>query len=399
MASLKVKLRSLDDETPFSHKKIKVGSKSIETPAKSLDIGKTTKKDPVSEDSRGINEIYFKITPKKLKEGREGKHPHFKKKIGGSLNKAEKDEFNIIFPAYDSQTEFNDDNLFLLVDTVYSTSDFVTIPLMPSLVDAIRKDEGKGTDSKFFQMYKNNIKRYIKAVRQIDGKPIIGTLPAISWNFTKEIVDLYLDKGIRGFCFDFLGRTITAERQLSDVVTPLMRKVFQRDLQEDIFLYAMNAHKGRSTGNFTPARDFLGLGFGFDILGDKHIQRTMTEEVAEKLNSGKDTFFLFNKNDYIYNSYEYEKLQENLPSDTGLNEQRITNKKSQKYKFQALINAEQQSKECKDLKTSIDENRVTEYVSPKRGAKSERIIEEMKSSKKKFKEKNSTQVSLSAFKD
>jgi hypothetical protein len=135
MAKLNVRVYTKDDETPFTHKKIGLGSKSIETPGKALQIGKTQKtQDHVSEKARGINEIYFEPSSDQIEEARKNSKARFEKKIGKSLRRAKEDEFNLIFSRHQTVHKFDRKNVRYLADTLYSTSDIVVVPSMPKLL-------------------------------------------------------------------------------------------------------------------------------------------------------------------------------------------------------------------------------------------------------------------------
>ena len=384
MARARVKVESIDDDTLYAHKIIKVGSKRVETPTKALQINKTTRQDSVSTEARGINEIYFEVNPKSLREGRTQRKPYFKKVIGQGLNKAQDDEINILFTQFRSTEEFSDNNLLYLADTLYSTSDFVSVPLMSNLLKAIRED-GSGTSSKYFQRYKANVRNFIEAVQQLNGKPIMGTIPALPWDFTNQLVNLYIEKGIESFCFDFNGRQITAETQLSDMVTPLMRQIATEDMEEDVFLFALNAHKGRTTGdNITPARDFFSHGFGFDVLGDKHVSPDLPPHIYEKMENQDPEMYLFDREDYVYNSLPYDSsLQSQIPSYSELDPQRVLNP-DYKSRYESLLNTEEQARESMELQMAVDENRVVNHISQKRGVKEEQVVDDMKNTKSVF---------------
>lgn len=389
-----MKVESVDDDTLYSHKRLKVGSKSVETPTKALQVNKTTRKDSVLDEARGVNEIYFEVSPNSLESGRRERKPYFKKTIGQSLNKANRDEINILFPQFRSTDSFSRENLLYLADTVYSTGDFVTVPLMSDLLKAIRDQDSSGLGSPYFQIYKENVKKFVEAVQQINGKPIMGTIPALPWDFTNDLVRFYIDKGVKAFCFDFDGRQITAETQLSDMVTPLMRQIATENLEEDVFLYALNAHKGRKTqNNITPARDFFSHGFGFDVLGDKHVSPDLPPHIYQQMADEDPELYLFDRDDYVYNSLSYGRGMKNrLPQNTGLDPGRVTNPKY-KGRYQALLNTELQARESGELQVAVDENRITEYIGDKEGVKDESVVDDMRSTKTVF-DGGKTQSSL-----
>lgn len=385
MAKGRVKVKSVDDDTLYTHKSVKVGSKKIETPTKALQVSNTTREDTVSDDARGINEIYFEVTPESLRKGRKQHKPYFKKHIGRALKKANDGEINILFPQFRSTEEFSQENLLYLADTVYSTSDFVTVPLMSDFLKAIRTQDNTGIGSRYFRRYVSNVETFIETVQQLNGKPIMGTIPALPWDFTNILVNFYINKGVEAYCLDFNGRQITAETQLSDMVTPLMRQIATENMEEDVFLYALNVHKGRRIdSDITPARDFFSHGFGFDVLGDKHVSPDLPPHIYEKMRKEAPEFYLFDRGDYVYNSLPYNsELKNNMPADTGLNLNRVM-KPEYRSRCQKLVNTEQQVREAKQIQVAVDENRVVDHIAEKRGVKEEDVVDAMRNTKHVF---------------
>lgn len=399
MTKLNVDVRNIDDDTLFTHKTIEVGSKSIDTPAKAIPIRKLTQKDQISPEARGFNELYFQVSPEQIEESRQSFDSSLKKRVRTALNRSREGEINVVFINYTSTEDFSDEVLEYIVDLIYSTSDILTIPLMPELLSAI-KDDGKGTASTYFETYFKNIKRYVKTARQINGKPIMGVVPSLPRAFTDKIIEYYINDRIRAYCFNFNGRTVTAERQLTDMVTPLMRNVAVEDMEEDVFLYSLNAHRGRSVEDLqnTPARDFLTFGFGLDVLGDKHTGGDLPPELIEKISGSEPRFRLFDKGHYVYQSLEYgDQLRARLPTDTGLDIDRILQRKSENYRLATVLNGEQQAKEALGLRPLIDEYEITRHLDRKRGVQ-DKNLEEMKTARQSF-DGNRNQSQLSELDD
>jgi len=393
MANLRVKVRERNDDTMFTRKTVRVGGRSIDTPIKALSIGKTTRNDSIATEARGFNEIYFETTPEKLREAQRNFKTNLKSNIKNALNKTQTGEFNVVFCRYKSTNKFDRKNLEYLADFLYSTSDFVAVPLMPDLLSAI-KDDNVGTRSKYFDAYLTNVEAFITAVRQINGKPVMGVIPTLPRVFINKVIDLYMELGIRAFCFNFNGRTVTAENQLTDMVAPLMRKVATEDLEEDVLFYSLNAHRGRGTQqeNYIPARDFMSFGFGMDILGDKHTGGNLPPHLYDEIADSDPTFRLFHRNDYIYRNYEYgPELREKIPSDTSLDVERIMNRQGDNYRLATLLNGEQQAKESKELQSAIERDYVFSHIQQKTGV-GEDEIDSMKSTREQFENRQNQQT-------
>lgn len=115
MANLKVKVKTFDGDTLFSHKEIIIGSKTIETSVKTIPIEKITKKDTISDDARGINEIYFQANSSKFQQAKEKNNAYFQKKVQNALNKTQNGEINIVFANLQS-IDYSTEGLRFLVD-------------------------------------------------------------------------------------------------------------------------------------------------------------------------------------------------------------------------------------------------------------------------------------------
>lgn len=196
------------------------------------------------------------------------------------------------------------------------------------------------------------------------------------------------------FCFNFDGRTVNAVNQLSNMVSPLMRRIGRENFVEDVLFYALNAHRGRTIKNkdYAPARDFMSFGFGFDILGDKHVSWNLPPSVFKKMKKKRPEFQFFHKEAYFYRSYPYSTLSHNLPNDTKLDPDRILQLKNRKYLLQALLNAEQEGKEANNLRPTIDEGRTTEYIETKQGIEEENVEKMKKVKNEVSKEESQTRL-------
>ncbi|WP_133412337.1 hypothetical protein [Natrarchaeobaculum sulfurireducens] len=392
-------MENIDDDTLFTTKQVSIGGKKITTPTKAIPIKKIYNNESILTEARGFNEVYFQVDDKKIQRARSSFDSEFSRSIGSGLNNAKNGEINAVFAEYKTTKAAPKEHLEYLSDLIYSTSDILTVPRMPALQSAIKEDN-VGTASKNFQRYMKNLKSYLEYADQMNGKPIMGVIPTLPPVFTSHIIDLYFDKGVRAFYFDFDGRKVTAEKQLTDMVTPLMRRVSVEDLQEDVLLYSLNAHRGRNTGgkNYTPAADFMTFGFGLDVLGDKHVGGKLPPHLYEKINEGGPSFRVFHKDEYTYQSYEYDKeLRRKLPLETGLDADRILGRPSDNYRLSSILNGEQQGIEARRLHTVINEHRVKDHIYKKKGVGS-KVLNNMKSAKREF-DGNSNQSKLDELDD
>lgn len=385
MAKLNVKVKDISESALFSHKKVQVGSNSFETPIKSIDIGHKTRKDPISDKARGMNEIWSSVDGEKLDKARGTMNDP----IGWqtALNKTKKDEFNLAFLNYRKAERVTDKNLKYMLDATYSASDIITTPVFNGFYSEI-----DGLDSKYWKLYKRNVERFVQRADNKNGKPIMGVLPHLPWDFTEDLVNFYLDHGVRAFAFDFNARSVTAGSRITNMVAPLLTEIAQRDLQEDTFFYCLNASRGRRSGGkpFIPSKDYISLGAGFDVLGGKHTAINMPPDILEKAQDSATKVRIFDREGYYYQDHRVgEELRENFPDDSELSVDRVIDRlrsnDSAKYDYEPLINGEQQSFENKVLRTTIDENRVSEHLRGKDGV-SQKEIDRLDTAKTSYKE-------------
>ena len=113
----------------------------------------------------------------------------------------------------------------------------------------------------------------------------------------------------------------------------------------------------------------------------------MHPDVLAKMDDSKPKFRMFSRENYYYKDFDIESiLEKQIPQETGLNRSRVVKRlqtnNNTKYKYQALLNAEQQSMENKVLRTVIDEQRVGEHVKAKTGVTDNQysVLEQVKNS-------------------
>ncbi len=83
-----------------------------------------------------------------------------------------------------------------------------------------------------------------------------------------------------------------------------MRILSSYELIDNNFLYSINANEGKFLKKSVeiPAKDFISMGFGIDILGLNHVRPRMPTEIWKKVAEERkeNTFRLFNSNNYAY---------------------------------------------------------------------------------------------------
>lgn len=377
MSNFAVDERTIDAETLFTRKTISTGTKSFTTPAVATPYRRERPKDTVHTDARGIGEVYRTVTPSGLQEARAGQSRQIQRDIKRDLNRANPGEVVNCILAYQVARRMDTRNVDYMVGLLANVADFITVPLQPEVVAAVRSDEPTGVD---FDIYYKNAERVVTIAREsYPDRPVMGTIPPLSWDDTRRLVDLYLKHEVRAFCLNFDGRTPTAEAQLTDMLSPLATEIGRRDLADDVLVYGVNAHRGRNTGASPAlAENFIGLGMGIDVLGGYHIPLQAPPETIEEFVGGpvpdspeRVEIQVFDADEYVHRDCRLANLENHIAGPTGLDVQRlkrqIPGNQNALSRLRALLNAEQMGLAANGLADAIQNQRVVEHITPRDG--------------------------------
>ena len=84
----------------------------------------------------------------------------------------------------------------------------------------------------------------------------------------------------------------------------LARQISEYGIADECLLYSMNSNEGKFIKNTDRilAHDFIGSGFGIDILGLNHLRPKIRSEVWQELRQRrkKNVFRIFDRSDYSY---------------------------------------------------------------------------------------------------
>ncbi|MCW4016713.1 MAG: hypothetical protein NWF06_10120 [Candidatus Bathyarchaeota archaeon] len=376
MTRLEVKLLEKDknDETLYSTKSLRIASDfSIKTPIVAYNNKLINSNENVASGTRGLNEIYCEISNKnrplnKLVKDMTVKQA-FERRIRAQKpksNNSSQHEFDIcifecIIQRYPSDTIWQ-----FILNRAHANSSIVPIPNIPLITDGINSDAK-------FQKYLKFISATLEYLRRYNGKPVMGAIPKLPYQYTNELILFYLKNEINAFYYDFAARNpITMEADLLDVFKLLV----QERVLDNTFLYAYNVSAGRLSKKreAVTSKNIFSFGFGFDGLGKKH-KRPKFDVGGIGLGPTPETeerkLRLFNRNDYgYYRVVGTERIADMYPKDNScISWQKFLDSFSSKSKLQrceALINNEQLAWEALNLRGVIKHMDLPEYLAEKK---------------------------------
>lgn len=363
MTELKVEPKSASENYLYNLKKVTVGEKTVQAPIKTVPLPELETTETILSNARGINEFYLSTSEQEIKEARTGASTDFDE-LYDNLTKARPEEINLIVVNIEGDNLLDRGNLQFLAEYLNNYSNFVICPLMSQMCDNINAENG--TQSESFNRYLENMTTFLDVISEVGvDKPVLGTLPAVSKNVVLELFDEYAKEDIEAFCFDFMGKKITARERISSLICPLMKEFGQRQLHRNSLWYAINAYRGKSNGEDEwVAEDFFSFGVGFDILGGIY-----EYPYPDDFHFPTDNNFrIFRRNEYQYEYADIPNLHATLPSKTGLNKSRVEKLARQEQgRLQSILKSEQMNLALNTLREAIRDDRIQTLLESKKG--------------------------------
>lgn len=404
MTKFTIRVASPDNDTLFERKEITIDGKTVETPAKALEVSKTRGEDQISERFRGVNELYATTNRRKLEQLRRGTNEQLRDQLEAALRKTQEEELNAVCLSFEETGQIDPKDMGTMVDLMVEYGDLIIAPLMPEIASGVDSD---GLDDEYFSTYEANARIFLEAVDERDPElPVLGTIPTLSRDQVENLIDLFINAGVNGFVYNLDRRTITAAAQQEELVRPLVRKVGARDIAGEIITYSINGHPaGMDTAAGSVAEYLAAFGMGVDIVGGNHIglradEETIEEFIAEQ-QDGPDTLRLLDPVTYAMTDVPVHALGKFIPEETGLDVERIQNmieaNTDEKYRYQKLINTEIIELVVDELVDSLDEDGAKAVLDEKTGVP-EPVIDRLVTTREAF-DAGSSQSGLGDFAD
>jgi len=365
---VKVKTLHSDGETLYKVMKVSVAGKELITPAKALELSKLPSQPQLDPKVSGVNEIYRTLEVAELKTymGSNASAAVLERPIKSSLAKAaDRGDISVLFLECRSDqaslTDIKSAEVEFLSDTAYSFSDIVTVPLITGIQHHVER-----IDSPIVPKYRKFVESFVAEVQKLNNKPIMGTVPPLPWQITKDLCENYLAMGIRAFCFDFGGRTPSATEERN--IRPFLKMLRAEKIEEKVLLYALNANPGKVANKRVPgtvsAKDIISFGFGFDVLGQKHTILKGPKEMYEALKKKGAQVRFFDKTIYGYRKAALKAVKTILPPDSSVTADQFQRASSPRA-LQSVVNMEQQGLESIRLRAIIKDSAVSKYLKGK----------------------------------
>lgn len=293
---INVNVKNIDSELMFKNLDIKIGNKSVTTPEKA-----SYKENSVSQ----INEIYKRFS---IDGGRSARlkeilsSESYESKINNEIKRCMNSNVNLLFVDYADMKTPDDAYIETLSDIQYVYSDAVITPSFSNIVRNMTGDE-------LIDTYLNRTNKYLDIVETLNNKCVLGNIPfKIPRLNIRDIFENYCNRNITSFVIDFDGKCV--ETTLPKM-RMLMRLMKDYGLLEDSFLYGINSYEGKFAKNAVeiPAKDFISMGYGIDILGMNHIPPRMPSESWKNQPKNETFYRLFDKKIYGYTKKTSEDLK------------------------------------------------------------------------------------------
>lgn len=372
-----IETESFGDDILTPRRRVGVGEVTVDTPTVAIDIKKTREHESVRDDARGVNELHRSVNGQALTQALRGDGDAVVKDLQRGYNKTRDDELTIAFVSYKPTTPISEaEAKYLCEEAIAPFSDVMTVPLMPELAQTV--DTDNGTSDLAFRAYVESVKTFLEvAERSAPDMPIMGVIPILGHDYTRELMDLYGREQVRAFCLDFNRTQITAKAKV-DIIRPMMSSIARRGIEENVLFYGINLAPGtrdESLGG-RPAADFAGVGMGLDIIGGSHVSPRRPPSVFEdsEAESGEDpiTFRLFDKDEWMYHDVPLDELPEVFPDDSSLDAEHVVMRCRQspnntRPRLQKIVNAEQKALAANELQPEIEDENLVDHLSGKEG--------------------------------
>jgi len=353
-----ITIRDLEiaDDSLYKTQRVQIGSKSIITPIKVMDLNRFLPGVPINDSVKGVNEIVKKFNSERINTATSTNR---EQEINNEINRkfrshSSEEEVNFCFAEFEEDKIPTEDELDYLTNLSHVHSDITPLPILQKHFKGV-KNEGVQK----FESFHKFVKDAIASINVLNHKPIMGIIPmAMPSQFIPTLMDTYANEGIHSICLDYQGSTVGSSLTKIRKITKTIK---QRGLLEKTFTYSLNLGPGKLPKSKTvvPAKDILSYGFGFDAIGGIHVQKKLPPEVRQKILSVQNIFEnslrLFNKENYgYYRTNDNSIIQKVYPTDSKIPINLLQNINTNS-KVDKLFNQEQQGLEAVNLRRVIKE--------------------------------------------
>jgi len=268
---LRVQVKEVDDDLLTRVLDIHFQGKTLRSPLKA-----TNKSAQLHE----LNEIYHEVSPDRIQEIKSNSTNErlFNQKI---QKERVNDAINFVFLRYTGETVPLPDDMETLVDLQYAYSDAAIVPSCPAL---LKNQNNVGTA--FWDSFISYLDLYLQIVETLNNKSVIGLIPhQMPRTLIPSLLEYYQAHDITSFIIDSSGSSLYSNPSWVQIIQRTLHKL---NILDEGFIYDINSEQGKFLKNaeVVLAKDFVGLSFGVDILGNLHQAPRISADAWNKIKTG-----------------------------------------------------------------------------------------------------------------
>jgi hypothetical protein len=355
---LRVHVDEVDDELLTRVLDIHFQGKTLKSPLKA-----TNKSAQLHE----LNEIYHEVSPERIQEIKTNSTNEriFNQKI---LKECVNGAINFVFLRYTGETVPLPDDMETLVDLQYAYSDAAIIPSCPALLTS-QANVGEA----FWDSFISYLDLYLQIVETLNKKSIIGLIPhQMPRTLIPSLLEYYHARDITSFIIDSSGSSLYSNPSWVQII---QRTLYKLNILDEGFIYDINSEQGKFLKNadVVLAKDFMGLSFGVDILGNLHLGPRLSADAWNKIKMGEY------RGPRVFDPDTYGYMRNPALTREVANLENINRQYLELIKIQSVLK---------------EESTVTKYLQTKELIEAYRVTEKAKDFKKEVFERHTTQSTL-----
>jgi len=352
--SISVRLVNQDENYRLARvTELKIGGKHIEAPKRALAglrSGRYRETSLRNSALHGFVEVFRRLKPDKIRvaTSRRAVEAELGYQVSSALRGVKDEEIVLGIIEYRAEGLPEREEVEFLADLLnHRRFDLVVPPIIPKLPP---------------NEYMSFLDSFVDACETTTLHPsLVPYIPHYSRIVIRSVLDYYMNKDVfeKNFiCVDFNGSNPISQYTFVSMIIREARRM-ERELDEPVFLHALNLKYGKATKKQTvvPAKDLLVFSLGFDCFGPNHKQVFIPEGLGREYEPKTK---LLNRKDYGYYSLSI------FPQDVDEEGYEVKLRDVQKDgKLARLFNAERQGLETGVIRQIIKEDGYMQYLNSK----------------------------------
>jgi len=212
----------------FFRRELEFPTKTVATPLKTIPAGSVTADDLIDDEFCDIVETHKRVDTSDLEAYRSGSRTNAIVELQRDIEVPNGENIVVVFLEFTDAQEIDPENMRTILDIQDEVADVLTMPLMPSVTDALSPlvESDVRFDRSPWPAYYNSVRHFIECVENY-SKPPMGMLPPIGGGRRFEISIDYRDAGVQLFGVDFAGLKATESTcndDFQDLIADLSRR-------------------------------------------------------------------------------------------------------------------------------------------------------------------------------